>query len=201
MSDYITLEEIKGSLELTGLAYKDDDLREAITAASGGIDNYCGRQFSSGGTADIRYYTASNPSYVEIDDASAVTLFETDYDGNGTYETSWTVTTDYVLDPPNNPAIGLPYTKIRVAYPGTSKRLPYYANGVRVTGTFGWSSAPAEIKRATRIMAIRLMKRTDAPFGVVGLGFDNVGVRIPTIDPDLKFLLDPYTKGGSVMVA
>ncbi len=45
------------------------------------------------------------------------------------------------------------------------------------------------------------MKRTDAPFGVVGLGFDQAAVRIPTIDPDLRFLLDPYTKGGGVMVA
>ncbi len=201
MSDYITLEEAKNTLELTGLAYKDEDLSEAISAASRGIDMYCGRQFFSGGTADVRYYTAYNPGYVEIDDVSAVTAFDTDYNADGIYETSWTVTTDYRLDPPNNAALGLPYTQIRVAYPGTSKRLPLFSNGVRVTGTFGWSSAPAEIKRATRIMAIRLMKRTDAPFGVVGLGFDNVGVRIPTVDPDLKFLLDPYAKGGGVMVA
>ncbi len=201
MSGYITLEEAKQTLELTGLSYKDDDLREAISAASGGIDQYCGRVFSSGGTADVRYYTASNTLYVDIDDTSAVTALDTDYDGNGTYETSWTVTTDYTLEPPNNPAIGLPYTKIRVAYPRTSKRLPYYANAVRVTGTFGFASAPPEIKRATRIMAVRLMKRTDAPFGVIGLGFDNSVIRIPTIDPDLRFLLDPYTKGGGVMVA
>ncbi len=201
MSGYISLEEAKHTLELTGLTYKDDDLSEAIDAASRGIDNYCGRRFTSGGTADVRYYTAYNTMYVDIDDTSTVTAFDTDYDGNGTYETSWTVTTDYVLEPANNPAIGLPYNKVAVAYPRTSKRLPYYTNAVRVTGTFGWTEAPPEIKRATRIMAVRLMKRTDAPFGVTGIGFDNVAVRIPTIDPDLKFLLDPYAKGGGVMVA
>lgn len=201
MSDYITLEEAKHSLELTGLSYKDEDLSEAISAASRCIDSYCGRTFTSGGTADVRYYTAQNPSYLEIDDVISVGTVQSDYNGDGTYETTWVQGTDYSLEPVNAAQLGIPYSQLKVLYPRTTLRLPYYTNGIKVTGQFGWSSTPPEIKRATRIIATRFMKRTDAPFGVVGMGFDNTAVRIPAVDPDIRFLLDPWVKGGGVMVA
>ncbi len=202
LADYVTLEEAKYTAGLTGLNYKDDDLREAITAASRSIDNYCGRTFYSGGTADVRYYTAyDSTTHLNIDDVVSVTALETDYDGDGVYETLWTQGTDFLLEPQNAPTLSQPYTSIRVLYPRTSLRLPKYAGAIRITGSFGWDSPPPEVKRATRILAIRLMKRGDAPFGVVGVGFDNTSVRIPSVDPDLRFLLDPYAKGGGVMVA
>jgi hypothetical protein len=201
MSDYVSLEEMKNTLELQNLTYKDDDLREAITAASRSIDNYCGRTFYSGGTADVRYYTATSTTYLDVDDIVSIASFKTDYDGDGVYETTWTQGTDYALEPANAVALSEPFTTIRILYPRTSLRLPAYVNGVQVTGQFGWSQAPATVKRATRILSARFVKRGDAPFGVIGIGFDGSSVRVPSVDPDLHFLLDPYAKGSGVMVA
>ena len=202
MTDYVALEEIKHTLELSNLTYADNDLSLAITAASRGIDDYCGRQFTSGGTAEVRYYTACHASYLEIDDLISMGTLQSDYNGDGTFETTWTVGTDYVLEPQNAPAYAKPYDKIRILYPRTSLRFPIYVGSVKVTGQFGWATVPAPIKQATTIMAERFLKRSrDAPFGVVGVGFDNIAVRISSVDPDVKFLLEPYVKGGGVMVA
>jgi hypothetical protein len=200
--DYVSLAEIKNTLELANLTYADNDLRTAITAASRGIDDYCGRQFTSGGTAEVRYYTASHATYLPIDDLVSLGTMKTDYDGDGVYETTWTVNTDFLLEPQNAPAYSKPYDQIRILYPRSSLRFPPYAGGVQITGQFGWSEPPAAIKQATIILSERLLQRArSAPFGVVGIGFDNVAVRIPTVDPDVSFLLSPYLRGGGVMVA
>ncbi len=204
MADYVTLNEMKNSLELMNLTYADADLADAISAASMGVDAYTGRRFtSSGGTAEVRYYTATRSDYVTIDDIQTLTALQTDYDGDGVYETSWTVGTDYTLEPANAPALELPYNEIRVHRPNTSLRFSVWPNGVKVTGEFGWNGgAPAPIKVATKIMASRLLQRQrNAPFGVVAIGFDNTAVRVPQIDPDLHYLLDSYRAGGGVLVA
>lgn len=202
MTTYVSLEEFKNSAELTGTTYADADAKIALEAATLGIDNYCGRPFSTGGTADIRYYTATQAQYLDVDDLVSVVSLKTDYDGDGIYETTWASGTDYQLEPLNAPALSQPYNQIRVLYPRTSLRLPAYTSGVQITGQFGWSEPPATIKKATTIMAGRLLKRgRDAPFGVIGIGFDGNAVRVPMVDPDLHFLLDPYVKGGGVMVA
>lgn len=201
MSDYVTLEDLKASLELTGLEYADNDIRDAITAASRGIDEYCGRVFYSGGTADVYYYTPYDGCSVVIDDLVAVVAVDSDYDGNGTYETSWTRNTDYVLEPANAPQYGKPWETLRVL-PNGNRLLTAWPNSLRITGQFGWSSVPAPVKSATKIQAARIVRRMrDSPFGVVGIGIDNVSARIPTVDPDVSFLLKPYLKGGGVLAA
>jgi hypothetical protein len=201
-NDYVQLEEIKHTLELSNLSYADEDLKLAITTASRGIDDYCGRQFFTGGTAEVRYYTASHAAYQPIDDLVSLGTLQTDYDGDGVYETTWTQGTDFLLEPQNASAYSKPYDTIRVLYPRTSLRLPMYAGAIKVTGQFGWAAAPAAVKQATIIMATRFLRRgRDAPFGVVGVGFDNAAVRIPSVDPDVRFMLEPYQRGGGVMVA
>lgn len=203
MSDYVSLEEMKNTLELSNLTYADTDLQDAISAASLSVDNHCGRQFaSSGGTAEVRYYTATTSAYLEIDDASTVGTVKSDYDGNGSYETTWTLNTDYVLEPQNAAALGLPFNQILPLYVTSSLRFPAYTNGIQVTGEFGWGTVPSPVKVVTKILATRLLRRQrDAPFGVYGMGVDGSAMRIPRIDPDLEFLLDPYVRGGGVMVA
>ncbi len=200
MSDYITLSELKNSLELTNTSYADNELRMAIPAASRGVDEYCGRTFSTGGTADVRYFTPYDPRVVEVDDLISATTVESDYNGDGVYETTW-ATTDYVLEPANAPSLSKPYETLRV-YPLGNQRLTLWPNSVKITGQFGWGDPPAGVKQATMIMATRLVQRArQAPFGVVGVGFDNISVRIPSVDPDVRFLLEPYVKGGGIMVA
>ena len=51
-------------------------------------------------------------SRIVIDDAVSVTSVATDLDGDGVYETTWTVGTDYWVGPRNAPARGQPYRTI-----------------------------------------------------------------------------------------
>jgi hypothetical protein len=72
-------------------------------------------------------------------------------------------------------------------------------NGVVITGTWGWTAPPADVKRATLIMAARIFKRSrEAPLGVVGFDLEGVSVRLPSVDPDVRTLLQPYTRSGMV---
>jgi hypothetical protein len=200
MSNYITLEEIKNALELANLTYVDNEIRTCLPAASEGIDNHCGRQFSSGGTAEVRVFTPYKPYLVEIDDLVTPLTVISDYDGDGVFETTW-ATSDYVLEPANAAAKGRPYEALRV-HPRGNQRFTLFPGSVQVTGQFGWSSPPAGVKTATTIMTIRLIRRIrEATFGVVGTGFDGTSFRIPQVDPDLHFLLEDYVRGGGVMVA
>src|SRR5512135_3100859 len=98
MTDYIALEEVKHTLELSNLTYADEDLRLAISSASRGIEDYCGRVFFTGGTAETRYFTSFEPWCVEIDDLITTNVGATvmsDYDGDGVYESTWTINRDY----------------------------------------------------------------------------------------------------------
>ncbi len=200
MADYISMGELKNALELSNLTYADNEIRMAIPAASRGIDEYCGRTFSSGGTADVRYFTPYDPRVVEVDDLISATTVESDYNADGVYETTW-ATTDYVLEPVNAPSLSKPYETLRV-YPLGNQRLTLYPNSVKITGQFGWADPPAGVKQATMIMAERLVQRSrSAPFGVVVSGFDQAAFRIPSVDPDIRFLLEPYIRGGGIMVA
>ncbi len=200
MTDYINLEELKNALELANTNYADNEIRMAIPAASRGIDEYCGRTFSTGGTADVRYFTPYDPRVVEIDDLITAGAVMSDYDGDGVFEATW-ATTDYVLEPYNAVTVGKPYETLRI-HPRGNQRFSMWPGSVQITGQFGWSAPPAGVKQATMIMATRLVQRArQAPFGVVGVGFDNISVRIPSVDPDVRFLLEPYVKGGGIMVA
>ena len=199
--DYITLEELFNTTELTGTNFANHDARGAIASASQAIDEYCGRFFFTGGTADVRYYTPAESRHLSVDDIVACTTFKTDLDGDGTFETTWTVNRDFTLEPLNAAADGKPYEEIRV-HPASGFRFSCWPRSAQVTGQFGWPAVPAPVKQATTIMATRLMKRArEAPFGVVGLGIDNTAVRVARVDPDVAFLLDPFVRGCGVMVA
>jgi hypothetical protein len=55
---YVELEQFKSSAELTNTSFADQDIRNAIAAASRGIDAVCGRRFwLDTGSANVRYYT------------------------------------------------------------------------------------------------------------------------------------------------
>jgi hypothetical protein len=50
------------------------------------------------------------------------------------------------------------------------------------------------VTEATILMVIRLFKRTDAPFGIVGsTDLGNVAT-LPRVDPDIAAMLAPYRR-------
>ncbi len=193
--------------------FADNDITSALTAASRAIDELCGRRFYTTASDETRYFTvygntyAGVPSYpgypgygaalaggrIKVGDLISVTSLSTDPSGNGTYTESWAAT-DYTLEPFNNGLDGKPYRYI-TRHPLGSFYFPIgYPKAIRVVGRFGWSTPPAQVVDATTILASRLLKRKrEAPFGVVTVGIDTGAIaRISSVDPDVKFLLQPF---------
>ena len=166
-----------------------------------GIDEYCGRTFTqdaTGATVARRFTWQGGPSIL-IDDLITAATVQTDWNGDGTFETTWVADTNYQLEPFNAALWGKPYERLGMA-PLSSVCFPPWNGGVKVIGQWGWPSVPAPVKQATTIMTTRLLRRArEAPFGVVGLGIDNQAVRISKVDPDLCFLLDQFVKGNGVL--
>jgi hypothetical protein len=187
---YATLAQVKAALRITDAV--DDALLEiSINGASRQIDAYCERVFYS--TVGTRVYTPNDSFTVEIDDLSAITLLETNSRDSG-FDTTWTAD-DYQLEPLNQLAGGMvqPATRIRAV---KDLLFPVFDDAqatVRVSGTFGYTSVPADVQIACILLSERLFKRFDSPGGV--MGFSDIGaIRVSRNDPDVAALLDPYIR-------
>jgi hypothetical protein len=190
MSDYLTLEELKATRELTGTTFADSDMQLAISAASRGVEGATGRRFWLDASDVTRYYTARSTSLVSIDDLADPTSVTVG-------GTTWTENTQYAFEPLNALADGRPFNTITAL----SGAFPLTVRAIAVTGQFGWLDVPAPVKQAAGILASRLLLRhREAPFGVVLSGIEvGAAARIAKSDPDVLFLLEPYMEG--VLVA
>lgn len=186
---YCTLSDIKGEL---GINDTNDDARLelAVEAASRAIDDHCRRHFWKDGSDTVRYFTALDYDYLRIDDLASLTTLQSD-SGSRTYATTWQAT-DFDLEPDNASTDNQPYTAIRVA-PMGAQTFPLLKKGVKITGKFGWPATPKPVATACKIMAIRLFKRKDAPFGMAGSP-ESGQMTLPSLDPDVKRLLQPYVR-------
>jgi hypothetical protein len=195
-SAYVELEELKSTSELTGTTFQDQDMQEALVAASRAVDTIVGRRFFLDVDANqIRYYTARRETLVDIDDLTDLTAVAIDRDGDGTYEETWVEGTDFVLEPRSAELEGQPWRQIRHLATSNFGRFPQYPERVRVTGQFGWGAIPEGVKVATKIIATRFVKRKrEAPFGIAGIGADGVAVRIAKDDPDVQLALSGLSR-------
>lgn len=176
----------------------DTDITTACSAASRGIEQACGRRFWADSDAtSVRYYGPPHSGPVLfIDDLVTLGSVKTDTSGGTTFGTTLAENTDFVLEPLNAAAEtpAWPYTQVRL-HPSGTGYWPQYPRSIKITGKFGWPAVPQEIVRATTILAIKLFKRQDSPFGIFTAGVDEVtAMRIATSDPDVRFLIQPYTR-------
>lgn len=175
----------------------DDRLAIAASAASRSIVSYCGRSFdtTTSASASARTYRAKSPTLCITDDFWTTTALTVKVDAtdSGTYGTTLTLNTDYIVEPLNGIEDGLtvPYRKIRATSWQFSTRSTFPS--VQVTAAWGWASVPDEVKEAARIQGARWFRRKDSPEGVLG-GFQDFGaVRVSTrMDPDVAQLLKYY---------
>lgn len=205
--DYTTVADLKAALKISGSG-EDTNLQTAVTAASRAVERWTGRPFGQDAdAAQVRTFTPVSPFYLRTDDLVTITSVA---DWSGT----WVNGTDYYPQPENAPADGAPYDTLRTlssvpvsGWPEFWQELAYPVGGKRftrgrvvtITGRFGWPSVPAEIVQATQIMAAQMFLRArQAVFGVVGLGFEGAGERIPMVDPTVYRLLAPFKKSGMV---
>jgi hypothetical protein len=176
----------------------DTPLEAAITATSRMIDDHTGRFFYQNGTSGTpvsRYYTPLDPWTMNMDDNVTITEVATDDNFNQTYNTVWS-TSDYMLEPVNNPQRGWPVNRIlaigRYVWPY------YLPQSCRITGIWGWATTPAEVNMATLIQAARLFTRRQSPFGIAGspdLGTVRLSAKL---DADVETLLRPFKKNNGL---
>lgn len=197
---YASRDELKHSNRLN-IADSDSDaddmLDDTLNTASRDVDDTCHRWFYTDADSDdpqVFYYTALSPGFVFTDDIRTTTdlTIEIDLNGDGTYDQTLAAT-DYILEPANAVARGIPFQKIVIR---TGKGLPVNTpNGVKVTAHFGWPSVPAPIKQATLLWAERLFMRGGTPLGSNSLtAFGQMTVKVPGDDPDVARNISRYIK-------
>lgn len=199
-NEYITPTILKATLGITVSTY-DTDITTAISAASRGIDVACNRLhgFWADATATVERYYSPPPgaTVCPIDDLVTLGSVKTDTSGDATFATTLTQNTDFYLEP-LNAAVEVPahpYTLIRLA-PGAYFPSSFIRS-VKVTGKFGWPAVPDQVVRATTILATKLFKRQESPFGIVTAGIDQAtAMRILQSDPDVRFLIEPFVRLG-----
>lgn len=196
-TDYVTLAAMKVTLALPNTTW-DADVSASITAASRAIDGLCdGRRFYLDPDAtSVRYYSPDgNGRELDIDDLNELASLMTDTDGDGTFDTTWTLNTDFNLEPLNaqaDPNDVWPFTRIRVR-PTSSLVFRGFPRSVQVTGQFGWAAVPQAIVEGTTLLTERLFKiKREAPLGV--LAYQDVAIRIAKADPNLQMMIGQYMK-------
>ena len=193
---YLTLALFKTAVGVTDTTH-NDDLERAIEAASRSVDRYCRRRFWQDGTVVARVYTTEDPQWVWTDDISTSTglVVKTDDNWDGTYENTWTLD-DYpgnygfTLEPSNASDDSKPWTSLAAL----SSAFPTLRYAVQVTAKFGWAAVPTEVAQATLIIANRLYRRKDSPFGIQQAPDMGDSLFIRKHDPDAALLLEPFVK-------
>jgi hypothetical protein len=200
-TDYITKEELKASLELTGSGWYDGDIPRVIAAASRAVDGYCNRRFYYDTADTVRYYRLRQ-SVLALEDLGHVTAIAAST-VPGQYTQTGTEGTDYVLEPLNAAADGRPYTLLRAIgwWPTYRWCPPAQLSVLRITGKYGWAEIPSQVPMATSILASKLLVRQrQAPFGIVTAGGEvGVAMRIAANDPDVVGLLEDLVRDPMVI--
>lgn len=177
---------------------RDDAQIDAVVASTNqGIIEHCGRTFDKTAVASptTRVFRPTRQGVLEVDDFWETTalVVKTDDGDDGVYETTWTINTDFILEPLNGLRHGQawPYdtiVSINRLFPTWNRR-----PGVQITAAWGWAAIPASVTTAALLIGARLQKRRNSPEGVLN-GFTEFGpVRISrNEDPDAFRLLGPF---------
>jgi hypothetical protein len=155
------------------------------------IDDYTNRFFWKDGTTQspvVRYYTPNDIWTLYTDDFISITALATDDNFNQTWDTVWD-STDWMLEPINNPRRGWPYNRILAI--GSYIFPANLPQSVKMTGVFGWNSVPPEVNSACIIQASRIFNRRQSPFGIAGSPDIGTVRLLSRLDADVEALLRP----------
>lgn len=203
-TQYVDKDDLKAYIGLTGTA-QDNNIDTAIDSASRLIDSVCGRKFSQDDSVVVKTFTPKSSIYLDTPDISTTTglIVKTDDNDDGTYETTLTLNTDYIVEPTNPRVIKItggttyyePYNKITILDTRSSERFdPTIKNNIQITAKWGYSAVPEDIKTATLIQALRYFKRKDTPFNTYGDVNTGVSELFSRLDPDVQTILKGHKK-------
>ena len=200
-TQYVDKADLKTYLGLSGTA-QDTNIDNAINGASRQIDKFCDRRFWQDETVQVKYYNPTNDFYLIVDDISTTTglIVQLDTTDDGTYDTTLTLDTDYILKPINPQTHKIsdtlyyyPQNELHIIATRSSERFdPLIIKNVKITAKFGWSKVPEAISQACLIQATRLFKRKDTPFNVMGNEQTGTIELFNKFDVDARELIKPY---------
>lgn len=201
VNGYATLAQLKALLGITDTA-DDTLLEDAINAASRNIDGATGwpHGFWIDGSVATREFYADSQWCCYVPEGIATTtglIVKLDTDADGTYETTLTIATDFLLAPLNaaDNVPAWPYDEIRLvanySMPMSHRGRP----GVQVVAKFGWPAVPDDVTRACLLHARDLHKAKDLTGDVAGFGQFGP-LRIAQMSRTVLGLLRPYTKAS-----
>ena len=188
---YCTLQEVKAALRLSD-SIDDTLLENAIEGASRRIDGYCGRFFYKTSATAVPLF-ANNAYRLMTTDISSTTglIVKLDDDGDGTFETTLTLNTDYIVEPTDYIVQQRPIRTITMVG-GYTFPMFYIPSecGVQITAQWGWNAVPDDVREACVLLSIRQFARYNAALGV--LAFADMAIAVRAVDPDVRDLLQPY---------
>lgn len=224
---YIAVDDLKDRLGIPLNDSRESTLKQAADAASRWVDKQTGRRFYA--TTETRYYSVvwqyprwgtygssygdfpwGNPErpggggvagqHCQIDDFLTVTQVATDGDGDGTYETIWTLGSDYWLGPRNAVADGKPYRFLNRNQVTGRYVFPPYENGISVTGSAGYctiANLPDQIRELAMLVAMQfsrpVMDMSIPGVSKYALGIDlQVTMEAVEITPFMQTILDDF---------
>lgn len=196
---YCTLAQLKAEVLPATSSTFDSQLEASINAASRQIDGWCGWRFWQDSTVVDRQFRADDSCYVCIPEGISTTtglVVKTDEDGDGTFETTLTISTDFILEPLNAADMVpvWPYTEILAVGNFYFPQLWNGRPGVQVSAKFGWPAVPDDVTKACLIQAAQLFKAKDTAFDVADFGQEGpIRVGQP-LNKLARGLLAPYRK-------
>jgi len=204
---YATLDSLKAVLSIPLTDTVDDvALETSIEAASRQIEAHCGRgrKFWVDPVAVARKYFPGSPNEVEVHDISSVTglIVKIDTGDDGSFASTLTYGTDFEVHPINAAADSpaRPFTKIRILA-GSSAIISRVASGrpqVEVTAKYGWPAIPTAVERACIFQAKNIFKAPDLFYGSFQLADEGSALRVPSMDPLSRALLEEFVRQSGV---
>lgn len=191
---YITLAGLKNYLKIDD-SVEDTLLEQIIESASRSIDRIANRRFYLDATATSRTYRPIGNLRVIVDDIGTTSglILKTDPNSSGVYQTTFTLNTDYIVEPTNSLAKGRPVTYLTIVG-STALSLPVnYWPQVEVSARWGWPSVPDDIEQATYILSADLYKRKDSIGGVLGLS-ELGAIRMSPLGRDIAAMVRAYRR-------
>lgn len=124
-------------------------ITDVIAAVEAYVDQYCGTDFQNAASTD-RYYDGDGSDTLTIDPVQSITAIYF-LDTNGNVMDTLT-SADYLLYPLNDS------NKTQIKLQGGSfGSFPNYYKSVKITGTFGYSTAPLPVKMAAIKLAAKII--------------------------------------------
>jgi hypothetical protein len=131
-----------------------------------------------------------------VDDFGSTTglALALDTGGDGTYETTLTYNTDYVVEPFNAIAMGKPYTQVTlVGGQLLPSLMPNLRPSVQFTAKWGYPTVPDDISQACLILTADMYKRKDSVGG--NLGISELGaIRMSPLGRDIAAMTRAYRR-------